>query len=177
LATVATTGNYSDLLNRPNATLTVQRNGSTVGTFSNTSTSDQTINISVPTDTSELTNNSGYMTNDVFTDTGIVTRIGYSTLNSSSIKSQGYVAQLTITVTTNTTYSSTDYLFTGSVNAADFAPSYTAVGFGFITSSNNSGAAISGTITSGGDIGVRVDEGTIPANTTVTISFLYLYMV
>lgn len=63
--------NYNDLTNKPtipaaanNATLTIQRNNSTVGTFTADASSDKTVNISVPTTTSELTNNSGYITAD-----------------------------------------------------------------------------------------------------------------
>ena len=82
LATVATTGNYNDLVNKPtlfsgnyndltnkptiptvnNATLTIQRNGSNVGTFTANQNTNQTVNITVPTTTSQLTNNSGYIT-------------------------------------------------------------------------------------------------------------------
>ena len=43
-------------------TLTIQKNGATVGTFSANQATDETINISVPTATSELTNDSGYLT-------------------------------------------------------------------------------------------------------------------
>ena len=64
-------GNYNDLTNKPtipaaanNATLTIQRNNSTVGTFTADASSDKTVNISVPTTTSELTNNSDYITAD-----------------------------------------------------------------------------------------------------------------
>jgi uncharacterized protein (TIGR02145 family) len=64
-------GNYNDLTNKPtipaaanNAMLTIQRNNSTVGTFTADASSDKTVNISVPTTTSELTNNSGYITAD-----------------------------------------------------------------------------------------------------------------
>ena len=82
LAIVATTGNYNDLINKPtlfsgnyndlinkptiptvnNATLTIQKNGSSVGTFTANASANKTINISVPTTTSELTNNSGFLT-------------------------------------------------------------------------------------------------------------------
>ena len=62
-------GNYNDLSNKPtipaaanNATLTIQRNGSSVGTFSANASTNSTINIAVPTTTSELTNNSGFIT-------------------------------------------------------------------------------------------------------------------
>ena len=69
LATVATTGNYTDLTNKPtipaeanNAILTIQRNGSSIGTFTADASVNKNINIAVPTTTSELTNNSGFIT-------------------------------------------------------------------------------------------------------------------
>ena len=82
LATVATTGNYNDLVNKPilfsgnyndlsntptiptvnNATLTIQKNGGSVGTFSANASSNKTVNITVPTTTSELINTSGFIT-------------------------------------------------------------------------------------------------------------------
>ena len=45
-----------------NATLTIQKNGSTVNTFTANASSNVTANITVPTQTSELTNNSGFLT-------------------------------------------------------------------------------------------------------------------
>ena len=68
LATVATSGSYTDLSNKPtiptvnNATLTIQKNGTTVKTFTANASANVTANITVPTKTSELTNNSGYIT-------------------------------------------------------------------------------------------------------------------
>lgn len=68
LATVASSGDYNDLTNKPtiptvnNATLTVQKNGTSVGTFTANASSNVTANITVPTKTSELTNDSGYIT-------------------------------------------------------------------------------------------------------------------
>lgn len=68
LATVATSGSYSDLLNKPtiptvnNATLTIQKNGSNIATFTSNASSNVTANISVPTDTNDLTNGAGYIT-------------------------------------------------------------------------------------------------------------------
>ena len=65
---------YNDLINKPvipdaanNATLTIQRNNSTVGTFTADAAEDQTVNIAVPTTTSELINNSGFVTADQLT--------------------------------------------------------------------------------------------------------------
>ena len=54
LASVATSGSYSDLINKPtipavnNATLTIQKNGSTVATFTANSSTSTTANITVP---------------------------------------------------------------------------------------------------------------------------------
>ena len=67
LATVATSGSYNDLSNKPtiptvnNATLTIQKNGTTVKTFTANASSNVTANITVPTATSELTNDSGFI--------------------------------------------------------------------------------------------------------------------
>lgn len=67
-ATVSTSGSYNDLTDKPtiptvnDATLTVQKNGTSVGTFTANSSTDSTVNITVPTATSDLTNDSGYLT-------------------------------------------------------------------------------------------------------------------
>ena len=45
-----------------NATLTIQKNGATVDTFTANASANKTINITVPTKTSDLTNNSGFIT-------------------------------------------------------------------------------------------------------------------
>lgn len=66
-STVATSGSYNDLSNKPtiptvnNATLTIQRNNTSVGTFTANASSNKTINIVVPTKTSDLTNDSGFI--------------------------------------------------------------------------------------------------------------------
>lgn len=55
LSKVATSGSYNDLSNRPtiptvnNATLTIQKNGTTIDTFTANSSTNKTVNISVPT--------------------------------------------------------------------------------------------------------------------------------
>ena len=67
-ATVATSGSYNDLSNKPtiptvnNATLTIQKNGTTVETFTANSSTNKTANITVPTAVSDLNNDSGYQT-------------------------------------------------------------------------------------------------------------------
>lgn len=52
----------SDIPTVGNAILTIQKNGAQVGTFTANATTNKTINITVPTTTSELTNNSGFIT-------------------------------------------------------------------------------------------------------------------
>ena len=68
LATVATTGDYGDLLNAPaiptvnNASLTIQKNGTDVATFTANASSNVTANLAIPTKTSELNNDAGFLT-------------------------------------------------------------------------------------------------------------------
>lgn len=68
LAAVATSGNYSDLNGTPtiptvnNATLTIQKNGTDVQTFTANQSTNATANIIVPTNISELNNDSGFST-------------------------------------------------------------------------------------------------------------------
>lgn len=68
LATVATSGSYNDLTGKPtiptvnNATLTIQKNGTAVGTFTANASTNKSIDIVVPTKVSELTNDSSYAT-------------------------------------------------------------------------------------------------------------------
>ena len=48
-----------------NSTITIQKNGSDIESFNLNQPTNETINITVPTQTSELTNNSGFITNTV----------------------------------------------------------------------------------------------------------------
>ena len=133
LKTVAFTGSYNDLSNKPtipaaqvnsdwnatsgvaqilnkptiptvnNATLTIQKNGTTVKTFTANASSNVTANITVPTKVSELTNDSGYTTN-----TGTVTSVATGTgLTGGTITSSG-----TISIANH----SADYLTGGYLN-------------------------------------------------------------
>ena len=67
LAAVATSGSYNDLDNKPtiptvnNATLTIQKNGTTVNTFTANASDNVTANISVPTTVAELSDASNYV--------------------------------------------------------------------------------------------------------------------
>ena len=67
LAEVATSGSFTDLINVPalpivnDASLTIQKNGTTVSTFTANSSTDKIANITVPTKTSDITNDSGFI--------------------------------------------------------------------------------------------------------------------
>lgn len=86
LATVATSGSYNDLTNKPtiptvnNATLTIQKNSTNVATFTANASSNVTANITVPTNTSDLNNDSGFITS---ADTGWV-YLGEQSLSANS---------------------------------------------------------------------------------------------
>ena len=63
LATVSKTGEYDDLSGQPtigNATLSIEKNGKEIGTFTANATDNATVNITVPTEVSELANDAGY---------------------------------------------------------------------------------------------------------------------
>ena len=89
LATVATSGSYNDLLNKPtistvnDATLTIQKNGTDVSTFTANASSNVTANITVPTDTNDLTNGAGYITGINSTD--VTTALGYTPVDPSTL--------------------------------------------------------------------------------------------
>lgn len=92
LATVATSGSYNDLSNKPtipaaanNGTLTIQKNGTNVATFGANQSTDATANITVPTKVSEITNDSGFITSDGsvksvidYNDTSKKIKVGYA---------------------------------------------------------------------------------------------------
>ena len=89
LATVATSGDYEDLTNKPtiptvnNATLTIQKNGTDVQTFTANASSNVTANITVPTKTSDLTNDDGFISG--ITSSDVTTALGYTPANSASL--------------------------------------------------------------------------------------------
>lgn len=96
-------GSYNDLTNKPtlptvnNATLTIQKNGTDIGTFTANASANKDINITVPTKTSELTNDSGYKTTDNNT-TYTLTKSG------STISLTGSDGSKTSVTDSNTTY-------------------------------------------------------------------------
>lgn len=91
LAAVATSGQYSDLTGTPtiptvnDATLTIQKNGTNVATFTANASSAVTANITVPTTTNDLTNNSGFITSSDIPVTDV-------TVGGTSVVSSGVAA-------------------------------------------------------------------------------------
>lgn len=67
-----------------NATLTIQKNSTTVNTFTANASTDVTCNISVPTDTGDLTNNAGYITNSAITNMQTTTNLVTSVSSAST---------------------------------------------------------------------------------------------
>lgn len=114
LSTVATTGSYNDLSNKPtiptvnNATLTIQKNGTTVKTFTANASSNVTANITVPTKTSDLTNDSGFVDNtyhDSSKQDTLVSGTNIKTINNTSILGSGNISlpQVTDSYSASTT--------------------------------------------------------------------------
>lgn len=152
----------AQILNKPtiptvnNATLTIQKNGTNVETFTANASSNKTANITVPTKVSELTNDSGYTTN-----TGTVTqvKVGSTAYNPSS----GVVSLPAYPVNTDTKVTS---------SANHYTPS-TASGSDKTASASGATAAWSIDVVKGVTLntdgkghvtGLSVTSGKIPAN-------------
>ena len=95
-------GSYNDLTDKPtiptvnNATLTIQRNNTNVGTFTANASSDKTINIAVPTTVAELSDASTYVTqNNLATQLAnkqnVLTAGDHINITNSTIKAVDYV--------------------------------------------------------------------------------------
>ena len=95
-------GSYNDLTDKPtiptvnNATLTIQRNNTNVGTFTANASSDKTINIAVPTTVAELSDASTYVTQNNLTTQlankqNVLTAGDHINITNSTIKAVDYV--------------------------------------------------------------------------------------
>lgn len=82
-----------------NATLTIQKNGTTVNTFTANASSDVTANITVPTKTSDLTNDDGFITGITLSD--VTTALGYTPYDNTN--PSGYQANVIETIKVNGT--------------------------------------------------------------------------
>lgn len=164
LATVATSGDYDDLINKPtigNATLTIQKNGTDVQTFTANATSDVTANISVPTDLSEL---SGKVT---------ASQIDEEAITTDTISGSGTDISLNGTMdgaviddvklkgdTTQTTYTGKN-LYNLTSSGTSYTVTYTGTTFGF---------TLSGTASASGNR-IGIGSTTLPAGTYTATTF------
>lgn len=147
---VSKTGSYNDLLNKPtiptvnNATLTIQKNGTTVNTFTANASSNVTANITVPTKVSDLTNDSGFITS--YTETDPV----FSASAAAGITSSDITAwnnkQNALTFDTAPTASSTNPVTSGGVKTALDAKQATLVSGTSIKTVNNTSLLGSGNV-------------------------------
>lgn len=95
-------GSYNDLTDKPtiptvnNATLTIQRNNTDVGTFTANASSNKTVNITVPTTVAELSDASTYVTQDNLTTQlankqNVLTAGDHINITDNTIKAVDYV--------------------------------------------------------------------------------------
>lgn len=89
----------TDLPTVNNATLTIQKNGTNVQTFTANASSNVTANITVPTNTNELTNGAGFITG--ITSSDVTTALGYTPYNASN--PSGYQANVIESIKVNGT--------------------------------------------------------------------------
>ncbi len=144
-----------------NATLTIQKNGSDVGTFTANASSPATINITVPTTTSQLTNNSGFITADDLPEDYVLTAATATALG--GVKSGGDIEVGTDgTVTVNSANSADSATkATQDGNGNTISSTYTKIAQG---STNANKAVItnaSGNITTGTITSAMITDGTI----------------
>lgn len=158
LKTVAFSGAYSDLSGLPtiptvnNATLTIQKNGTNVQTFTANASSNKTANITVPTKVSELTNDSGFITNS--SEASVIT----GTLNST------YFQSGTITATIKGNICS---VIIRNINVKSLISSYTTVQLGTL----NTGIAKHGNISFvlGSTNGINIKATHVKDSNTINI--------
>lgn len=84
-----------------NATLTIQKNGTTVNTFTANASSDVIANITVPTNNNQLTNGAGYITDAALVDYSktadtVSAVVAGSTANEINVTKNGSTSTITI---------------------------------------------------------------------------------
>ena len=150
------------------ATVTIQKNGSTVSTFTLNQSSNETVNIPVPTKTSDITNDSGYITG--ITSSDVTTALGYTPYNATN--PNGYITSSALTGYATETWVGSQGYITG-ITSSDVT---TALGYTPYNSSNPAGYTSNvGTVTSVNNIspdGSGNVSLTIPTvnNSTITLT-------
>ena len=155
----------SDLPTVNDGTLTIQKNGTTIDTFTANSSSNKTINVTVPTATSDLTNDSNFAVTNA---------------NNNFSASQSINGTITATDHLDTQYielsTSIPYIdFHYNYSSADFTSRIAEYSSGNLTMENNLGvngtiSATSSLITTGNDTGVICDNQTVGRKVKYTVS-------
>ena len=146
-------GSYNDLTDRPtiptvnNATLTIQRNSTSVGTFTANASSNKTINITVPTTVAELSDASTYVTqNNLATQLAnkqnVLTAGDHINITDSTIKAVDYVHSDTPVPTSQVTPVVTNDMIADGTITADKLASGATVKLTLSTSDIGEGAAL-----------------------------------
>lgn len=178
LATVATSGSYNDLTNKPtigNATLTIKRNDTNAGTFTANATTNKSINIAVPTKTSDLTNDGSDGTS-TYVETRNLPTVGNATLTITENNTS--VGTFTANATSNKTINITSPTKTSDLtnDGADGTSTYVeaddlpTVDTTYSSSSNN--AIANSTVTNSLDRNVMTNLAvdSTPSTTTVNLN-------
>ena len=143
-----------------NATLTIQKNGTTVKTFTANASTDVTANITVPTKVSELTNDSGYTTN-----TGTITGI---TMNGASKGTSGVVDLGTVITDVSNKYDKSGGAITGAITRTLASSGTIASTNLFTVTGSTDGFKVDYAATTA-DVGVTTMSTTDDANAKISI--------
>lgn len=152
-ATVATSGSYNDLTDKPapqtvnDATLTIQRNNTNVGTFTANASSNKTINIAVPTTVAELSDASAYVTQNNLTTQlankqNVLTAGDHINITDNTIKAVDYVHSEDPAPTSQVTPVVTNDMIANGTITADKLASGATVKLTLSTSDIGEGAAL-----------------------------------
>lgn len=129
LAAVATSGSYTDLTDQPtiptvnNATLTIQKNGTTVQTFTANASSNKTANITVPTTVAELSDASNYATTSALAGKqNTLTAGDHISISSDTISAVDYVhSESPVTLSSPTPVVTGSMIASGTITASNIA--------------------------------------------------------
>ena len=146
-------GSYNDLTDKPtiptvnNATLTIQRNNTNVGTFTANASSDKTINITVPTTVAELSDASAYVTQNNLTTQlankqNVLTAGDHINITDNTIKAVDYVHSEDPAPTSQVTPVVTNDMIANGTITADKLASGATVKLTLSTSDIGEGAAL-----------------------------------
>ena len=152
-STVATSGSYNDLSNKPtiptvnNGTLTIQKNGTNVTTFTANQSSNATADITVPTTVAELSDASTYVTqNNLATQLAnkqnVLTAGDHINITDSTIKAVDYVHSDNPVSTSQVTPVVTNDMIAAGTITADKLASGATVKLTLSTSDIGEGAAL-----------------------------------